>query len=97
MIYKKSLGVISLTAIILFTLASCQSDTGKESSNKIENTGNAGLNQDIAGKDGTNQETAKIIPDLPEVYYDGYEFTVLSMTDEQDYERDDFFAEEFTG
>ncbi|MCL2772050.1 MAG: extracellular solute-binding protein [Oscillospiraceae bacterium] len=95
MIYKKSLTVILFITFILLTLVSCQSD--KKNNNTIENTDSDGVNQDIASENDTEQGTDKIIPDLPEVNYDGYAFTVLSMTDEKDYERDDFFAEEFTG
>ena len=98
MIYKKSLALILLTALVLSALVSCQSDIKNNNTNNTsENTDRTGSKQNIASEDDTEQKAVKITPDLPDIYYDGYRFTVLSMTDEQDYERDDFFAEEFNG
>ena len=89
--YKRFSTVILLAALVLSLLGSCQADMGNNNK-ESDDTGN--LNQSIV--DDT-QEEIKMLPDLPEVFYDGYEFTVLSMTNEQDYERDDFFAEEYIG
>ena len=98
--YKRITAVILLAAFVILSIASCQpknTEKNADENNINNNNNNENLNQDVVSEDGAKNETVKITPDLPEVFYDGYEFTVLSMTGEQDYERDDFFAEEFNG
>jgi len=97
MIYKRSLTVILLAAFILLTFISCQSDNKGNNNNTTESTVKGGDSDESDDSGDSAQEKIRITPDLPDAYYDGHVFTVLSMTDEQDYERDDFFAEEFNG
>jgi len=93
---KRMISVILLGIFVLSISASCQAGSTQKNANE-KNITPDDVSQNIALENDIKPESVKITPDLPEVYYDGYKFTVLSMTDEQDYERDDFFAEEFNG
>jgi len=84
-----------LPLITLITLLiSCQTNNGNGDNKNTDNIDNSAQSD---GQNGVEQPTEKIIPDLPDVNYDGYQFSFLSMTGEEDYERDDFFAEEENG
>ena len=84
-------------ALVLSVFTACGGDSGNAGQNSGENVDENSENAPENQNPEENQAEVKILPDLPEVNYDGYKFTVLSMTDENEYERDDFWAEEFTG
>ena len=93
--YKIIISVILLAALVLAVTASCQTNTGSDTNNGNIDSGN--LNQDdFSNGSEDEQEPSKILPNLPDVYYDGHEFTILSMSNE-DGVWDDFFAQEQTG
>ena len=87
--YFKKVSAVVIMAL-LSVLVSCQGEVALES-----NGGNILPTQ--RDEDVQNDaEPAKILPNLPDADYDGYEFKILSIVD-GDFSKDDFLAEEITG
>jgi len=74
-------------------LISCQSpdESGNNQNNPVTENSEQSDNQTAEA------ETEKLIPDLPDINYDGYEFNILVTSDEGDLVRNDFYAESLTG
>jgi hypothetical protein len=94
---KKSLALLMIIAMLLPTFAACS-----ESTTNAETEGTATETEatvtDDAAEEATEEETEKILPDLPDVTYDGVDFNIYcSSNAEYGTVKDDFTAEEYTG
>ncbi|MCL2158739.1 MAG: hypothetical protein FWH48_04955 [Oscillospiraceae bacterium] len=78
-----------LALVSIFLLVSCG---GPEKGNQDTSVPKNGELQDQV-----QEPTQKILPDLPEAYYDGHEFNILVTSDVGDEVRNDFWADELTG
>ena len=88
--------MILLAVISLAITAACQ-NTAESGDGRNGDGYSDGLDNDtFSNESEEEQEPVKILPNLPDVYYDGYQFTILSMSNE-DGVWDDFFAAEQTG
>jgi len=85
---------ICFMAILFLFLLSCQPAAGPDAGGGNITADNGGQGENPQADDG---KPVKLLPDLPDINYGGYEFTFLSMTDDKDYDWDDFLAEEYNG
>lgn len=95
---KRTLALLLIAATLLTAFASCS-----ESKTNSDETVSTGGDTAPITNDGQNTETEaeeeeKILPNLPDVTYDGADFTIYcSSNAEYGTVKDDFSAEEYTG
>jgi len=89
--------LLAAFAITVFSFSSCQSkNNNSDSENNSQNINNSEQEQGNM-QNLEEQTTEKILPDVPEVNYNGHEFNILVTSDDGDLVRNDFYAEELTG
>ena len=94
---KKVISVLILICIVLsfaVSALSCAKDDGGDNNKNNQNINDS---EQDNGQDSGEPVTEKIMPDLPDVFYDGHEFNILVTSDVGDTVRNDFFADELTG
>jgi hypothetical protein len=92
---KKTVYILLIAAILLSLLTACNAETNGEMTDSTTSAAENGSNTSDPDEQAT---TGKMTPDLPDVYYDGYEFTILSMNDAVgSWQNEDFFAEKMNG
>jgi len=94
---KKITAIILLAALFIILLFACGNDDGGNGvtpgGTDRQNQANQGSGQNQTGGE---EEKVQLRPDLPDVYYDKYVFTILSTVD-RDFFTDYFLAEEING
>ena len=86
----------AVTLILLLLLVSCQGGSG-HSGGGDNNTGGGDVLPPEQNEAGENEAAPpKLLPELPDMDYGGYEFKILSVVD-GDFSRDDFTAEQING
>ena len=94
---NRALAFALIIAMLLPAFASCS-----ESTNNAETKGSSDstttTQTETTGVETTEEETEKILPDLPDVTYEGADFNIYcSSNAEYGTVKDDFTAEEYTG
>ena len=94
---KRTLGLLLAMTMLLPAFASCsESKTNSDESTPTGETSQTA--NDAQNTETEAEEDVKILPDLPEVTYDGADFTIYcSSNAEYGTVKDDFSAEEYTG
>ncbi len=94
---KKTIALLMIVAMLLPTFAACSESTSNaETEGKVAESDTSAVQN--AAEETVEEETEKILPDLPEVTYEGVDFNIYcSSNAEYGTVKDDFTAEEYTG